>query len=284
MESRTKFGELSRMEIEVLKGELTDAAAHNKHLLVNALKHVIALAEANVDYTLSDDAIKAIKESVGRSIKQGLFDKWLKESVLPEIFGKHNLTASEEKPRETYIDGKFHIWDRVITTAYCPLYGKGWVGTVVRCHESDVDVAFGLRVVPHVALCDLAPCTEEQEPKNGERVDFPSSSLQNCKELTENDSSSMSKEDAEELAKCLAAIDDSIKESKMQQVDWLAYRMELVKLMLPKVISSCDIDYMTEDTFGWEHDEAIGYHVVKIANKIVKELNLTKNGEKNGDC
>ncbi len=152
-------------------------------------------------------------------------------AVLEYIFGKHNLTATEEeKPRETYIDGKFHCGDKVVTTACCPLYGKGWIGTVVQCHESDVDVAFGLRVVPHVALCDLAPYTEEQESKNGERVDS-SSSLQ-------NDISSLSKEDAEELAKCLAAVDDFVKEYKDSQVDWLAYRMGLAKDTL-RYITSC---------------------------------------------
>ncbi len=87
-------------------------------------------------------------------------------SMLKNLFGLHNL-AAEEQPRESDIDGKFHVGDKVVTVNFCPLYGKGWIGAVIRCHESDVDVEFvGRSSVNHVPLCDLEPYTEEQpKPK-----------------------------------------------------------------------------------------------------------------------
>ena len=180
------------------------------------------------DYTTAESAHSLDPTNVRIEVHKKFLDMY---------FGAHNLTASEEEtPRETDIDGKFHLGDKVVTTACCPLYGKGWIGTVVQCHDSDVDVAFGLKVIPHVALCDLEHYTE-QEPKNGESVDFASSSLQ-------NEISSLSKEDAEELAKCLAELDSAINKFKDSQVDWLAYRMELAKDILRYIISCSTLQEM----------------------------------------
>ena len=101
--------------------------------------------------------------------------------------------CEEEKPRGTDIDGKFHCGDKVITTTCCPLHGKGWIGIVVQCHESDVDVAFGLMVVPHIALCDLELYTESEtkptedmetkEKQKGEKGNNPQNSQLNLCEL-----------------------------------------------------------------------------------------------------
>lgn len=73
-------------------------------------------------------------------------------------------------------------------------------------------------------------------------------------------------------------------EDSEKDVDWLACRMELIKLMLPSIMANCNIDFMSEGAYDWGRCETIGYHVVKVADRIVKELNMLKVEEENGDC
>lgn len=104
-----------------------------------------------------------------------------------------------------------------------------------------------------IPLKYLIPYTEKQEPKNGKAVDS-SSSLQ-------NGISSLSKEDAKELAKYLAAVDDFIKEYKDSQVDWLAYRKELAK--------EISVAYAEKGRF---EPKDIAVNTMLIVDGIVKRL------------
>lgn len=305
-------------------------------------------------------------ESYGRGYRDALAD----------VLGKHNLTATEdEKPRKTDIDGKFHLGDKVVTTAYCLRYERGAIGEVVCCHESDVDVAFGLRVVPHVALCDLEHYTEEQElkeetlgkianddadwagdelpinktlpgpykigdlvrfsygyfcnligvvadyhkevdeysirelvPQNSSKLSVKSSNIgavltekeptrsgdfkQHHNSLSEatsnqepedsecvdspsslqNEIPSMSKEDAEELAKCLDELNNSINKFKGSQVDWLAYRMELAKEISSKLIVA-----LSDGGLSSDYCQSVIDETATIVDGIVERL---KGGEK----
>ncbi len=92
-----------------------------------------------------------------------------------------------------------------------------------------------------IPLKYLIPYAEEQEPKNGKSVDSLSS--------LQNEIPSMSKEDAEELAKCLAELDSAINKFKDSQVDWLAYRMELAKEVAAALIGKGhNIAFVAEST------------------------------------
>lgn len=149
-------------------------------------------------------------------------------AVLDYIFGKHNLTATEEeKPR-------FDLGSKAIV---CNGFNRDNIkdGDIVTLFGYDsalggYNAVLNPIIGTNIPNKHLAPYTEEQEPKNGKPVDFSSSSLQ-------NEISSLSKEDAEELAKCLAEVNNFIERNQASQVDWLAYRMELAKDTLRDVTS-----------------------------------------------
>lgn len=147
------------------------------------------------------------------------------KKILEMYFGKQNLTMTEEeKPR-------FKVGDVVITTKDTSMYSMGWIGEIEQIDTNFAAVRLFVKdeITVKVDTNHLAPYTKEQEPKKGERVDFSSSSLQNRKNLTENDISSVPKETAEDLSNLMAEVNNFIERNQDSQVDWLTYRMELAK-------------------------------------------------------
>lgn len=216
-------------------------------------------------------------ESYGRGYRDALAD----------AFGKHNLTATEEPIKDKTMNkeellksrkerGKqtLNIGDKVraISASGKPLY-DGKVATIIEKGMLGNEVYYGLyiesvtvenRSAPLIGKSEIICNTSRLAPYFAEdlelvaRRDIVSTEEQEPK----NDNSNLSKEDAEELAKCLAAVDDFIKESKMQQVDWLAYRMELAKEVVKEAM--CFV--------GISNSEQIADHTMAIVDGIVERL------------
>lgn len=191
-------------------------------------------------------------------------DGYAQAILMHTLFGKHNLTESEEeKP--------FKVGDRVRLSPSAPLKNRAGFGylfvkfpSIIKELEGNKALIsyfdYELRDVP---VEHLIPYTEEK-PKNGKRVDFPSSSLQNRKNLTENDISSVSKETAEDLSNLMDEVNNFIERNRIPQVDWLAYRMELAKEVVNGLL------------FTGKSPETIVDETTTIVNGIVERL---KGGE-----
>lgn len=154
-----------------------------------------------------------------------------------ELVARRDIVSTKEgKPM-------FKVGDMVVTTTSGLLYGIGWTGMIthIEGNYAAVRMFTDNEITFKADMSHLAPCIKEQEPKNDD-CDDSSSSLQ-------NEIPSMSKEDAEELAKCLAAVEDFVKEYKDSQVDWLAYRMELTKEVAAALIGKGhEIAFVAEST------------------------------------
>lgn len=89
----------------------------------------------------------------------------------------------------------------------------------------------------------------------------------NCEKSVENDIPSMSKEDAEELVKCLDELNNSINKFKDSQVDWLAYRMELAKEISSKLIVA-----LSDGGLSSDYCQSVIDETATIVDGIVERL------------
>lgn len=174
------------------------------------------------------------------------------------IFGTHNLTATEEKkPR-------FKVGDKVVTTENGPLHGAGWSGVidkidgiwaVIRMFTEDEVVFFA-------DIDHLVPYTEEQEQEDGENAAYMEEMLAGVRKGCVSHIQTL--KDLEKKLKSQSMDNDTPKSSPP---DWLDYRMELAKEVVKEAMRF----------EGISNSERVAYHTIAIVDGIVERL---KGGEK----
>lgn len=158
-------------------------------------------------------------------------------------FGKHNLTATEE-------ESKFKVGDRVRLSPSAPLkdrfgFGDLFVEFPSIIKELDGDKAlisyfdYELRDVP---VEYLIPYTDEQEPKDDDGL-------------------------AAKIERDAKMASDMTRSMINDEVNWLAYRMELAKEVTPKVIS-----VLSDGGVSSDFCDNVIYKVATIVDGIVERL------------